>query len=258
MIVFLYGKDGYRIGENERELVEAFRAKHGNVDRDRFDLAEKGSLLLLEEFLTTQSMFSPKKLVVLKNIDEASDEKKMQTLLKTSLEDTDSVIIIVSEKKPKAKFSFLLKEPVKSKEFEELTGEKLYTAIEREAKKRNISLLKKDIRTLASLYGTDMWGIVTELEKMSFSGNVSVEERVQSNFFFLTQRLKGGRTVAERMVALERLMSEQKEDAGRVFNSLAFKLSNGRQARQYADYDVAVKSGKSDYEEVLLSIALTL
>jgi len=58
------------------------------------------------------------------------------------------------------------------------------------------------------------------------------------------------------LVALEIILSDRKDDPARVFNSLAYRLGSEGEARLYADYDVAVKSGKLEYEEVLLELAL--
>ena len=70
--------------------------------------------------------------------------------------------------------------------------------------------------------------------------------------------LKGGSSIGERLIALEKLIGERGDDPARIFNGLAYQLKNAEEAQMYADYDIAVKAGKLEYEEVLLAIALGL
>jgi len=41
-----------------------------------------------------------------------------------------------------------------------------------------------------------------------------------------------------------------------VFNGLAYQLKNAEEAQMYADYDIAVKAGKLEYEEALLDLMI--
>ena len=52
---------------------------------------------------------------------------------------------------------------------------------------------------------------------------------------------------------LERLLAE-KGDGAKIFNVLAYQKKE--HIVQFADYDVAIKSGKIDYEEALLDFVL--
>lgn len=256
MIVFLFGSDSYRITKKKQELVVAYQEKHGGIAHDEFDLAEKEGGFAFEEFLLTQSMFSSKKLVVVNNIEQAIDTKKIQGLLKKYLVDDNVIIIGISDKKPPAGFAFLIKEPSKSQEFQVLERDKLEMVVQQEGKRKGLVFTQEDVKTLIKNYGSDMWVIMTELEKISFSREVPSAYTSCTNYFTLTQQFKRGRTYRERIVALERLLSEQKEDPARIFNTIAYKVSTSTQAEQYADYDILVKMGQTDYDDILLDIAL--
>ncbi|MFH1188358.1 MAG: hypothetical protein V1652_00745 [bacterium] len=256
MIVFLFGQDSYRITKKKQELVTAYQKKHGGIAYEEFDLAEKECNCVFEEFLLTQSMFSSKKLAVVKNIEQTFDIKKTQTLFKKYLTDDDVVLIGISDKKPSVKWSFLIKEPSKSQEFKELEREKLEMVVYQEGKQQGFSFTEEDVRILINNYGNDMWVIMTELEKISFSKEIPIISKACTNYFMLTQRLKNGKTCRERIIALERLLSEYKEDPARIFNGMAYKVFNKVQAQQYADYDILIKKGQADYDDILLNIAL--
>jgi len=68
--------------------------------------------------------------------------------------------------------------------------------------------------------------------------------------------LKHGKTIKERLSALELFLGDRGDDPARVFNSIAYRLGSAGEAEKFANYDVAIKSGKLEYEEILLEIAL--
>ncbi len=80
--------------------------------------------------------------------------------------------------------------------------------------------------------------------------------RPKLDYFALMNGLKYGKTAKARLIALELILSERRDDPARVFNGIAYRLSSQSEAEKFANYDVLVKSGKADYEEVLLDLAL--
>ena len=107
-------------------------------------------------------------------------------------------------------------------------------------------------------YGTDLWGIMNELERISFSKDKSTEDSDIIDYFSTFNTLKAGYSLKDSLVALERLITGRRDDPARVFNGLAFRPKNKKEALMYANYDVCVKSGKLEYDEALLACALGL
>ena len=223
MIIFLYGEDSYRRLKNLNTILATYRERHGRLAEDRFDLSLEGAIPNLKEFLANRSMFDPAKLIVLENIFDLEKRSELKAILKDNLDSSDSTIVISSDKAPEAEFKFLLKEPVKSKPFEALERDKMVDFIKKEAGDRNLNLLPETIAYLTRGFEGDSWGIVTELDKLALaSGEIGREEKFGDNFYQLLNRLKGSERLEERIVSLEMLLSGNKEDPARIFNSLIF------------------------------------
>lgn len=256
MVIFLAGTDAYRLLQKRKEITDAYFIKNDRASRESFDMSERGSFERLRVHLSARSMFSPKCFAIVDRIEESENEKELIKLLKESIEDADTVILAIDPKKPTAKFSFLTKEPVKSQVFESLKGAELASFVSKEAKKRGLSLSAQEVRELVSVLGDDTWALVTELDTMALSKEKhELPHKKEGSYFGLASKLRS-RNVAERIVALEHLLSEHKEDAARIFNGLAYRIPDARASRRYADYDEAVKKGALEYEEVLTALVV--
>ena len=74
-------------------------------------------------------------------------------------------------------------------------------------------------------------------------------------FFSQLYALSGNRPLKQKIVSLEVLLNS--EEPAKIFNILAASSRNQpAEIKRFADYDVAVKSGKIDYEEALLDLCL--
>ncbi|MDP3953274.1 MAG: hypothetical protein Q8P99_00400 [bacterium] len=261
MLTTLYGTDSYRRLRNLKELIDAYTAKEGNLARERFDLKEKDEFNRLKEFLNSQSIFSPKKLAILDEPFEFPETKALKELLKAHVASKDTIVLINTTKKHPAPYKFIEEEPNKFEEFKPLKGNELTRFIKKEASRLGIDLSAADISTIEGSMGADTWRIVTEIEQMALKKSKKPEGEqysTQPDYFPSLNTLKRGRTVGERLGALERLISARRDDPARVFNGLAYQLGSVKEAQMYANYDVAVKSGKLEYDEALLAIALGL
>jgi len=252
----LAGTDAYRLLQKRKEITDLYIEKHGNASRESFDASESGSLQLLRQRIGMRSMFSEKKFVIIDRIEESEDEKELIKLLKENAETEDVVILAVDPKKPTAKFSFLIKKPFVSQVFEALKGKELEAFVLQEAKRKNVPFSLRAAKDLISAFGDNTWAIATELDVLALvhSGR-EFPHKKEGNYFGLASKLRS-RVREERIVALERLLSEHKEDAARIFNGLAYRIPNAATARLYADYDEAVKKGALEYEEILTALAV--
>lgn len=250
MIVCLYGPDSYRRGQKIKALVSEYQKKHSAWTVEHFSLDEEGSFGRLKNFAGNVSLFDKSKLAVVHQVEEAG--KEAADFLKEFLDDKNITIIITSDDKPTQDFAFLLKKPVLAQEFEELKGVPLANFIKKEAEKRNVKLSPSHFPLLTSLYVGDTWAIINELEKIALGGEPE-EHLAMPQFFPLIQRLKGRWPLGEKLSALAYLL--ENEEPAAVFNVTA-SVADPELKVKMADYDVAVKSGKLEYEEVLLDLVL--
>ncbi|MEX2054122.1 MAG: hypothetical protein WD883_01065 [Candidatus Colwellbacteria bacterium] len=261
MLITLYGPDSYRRLRKFKEIVDTYTSKEGNFARERFDLREKDAPIKLKEFLSSQSIFSPKKLAILDEPFEFSDTKTLKKLLKDTVDSKDTTILISTTKKHPAPYKFVEEPPNKFEEFGALKGGELNKFIQQEAKRVGLSLSAVDISTIAESMGVDSWRIVTEMEQMVLKKDKELKGEqyfIPPDYFPSINSLKRGQSVGERLLAFEKLIGARRDDPARIFNGLAYQLGSSKEAQMYANYDVAIKSGKLEYEEVLLAIALGL
>jgi len=249
MLIYLYGADTYRRGKKLQEIVTAYSKKHGGESQGIFYMDEKDSLAKLSNFLESQSLFDVAKLAVVYGADE---EPKSAALIKKFLEDKKTTIVVLSLKKLPKEFAFLLKKPALAQEFSVLEATELYTFIKTEAKERNITLTSDILASLSNIFQSDTWGIVTELEKIALGG--SIEQKMSTPAFFpLVQMLKKRSDMTTRIRALGHLL--ETEDPVAIFNITAAIVDEDLKIVM-ADYDIAIKSGKLEYEEALTKLAL--
>jgi DNA polymerase III delta subunit len=262
MIIFLYGPDDYRRSEKKRSIVAEFSRKRSEIGLGVFDLEEKNALEPLGEFLRTRSIFETTKLAVLENVF-ALEASKLSKVLKPFIEEKGVTILIAEKDKPVKALAFLLEKPTISQKFETLAGAELTAWIHAEAKKNGVALTAAAAQFLASVYEDDTWGLVTELQKLSGFGaadrpidkkdlNVFSLE-VAPNYWGLINGLKNF-DMKNRLYAFETMLAGNDPPA-KIFNILASQWQE--KIPHMAEYDLAVKSGKVDYEEALVDLLIS-
>ncbi len=265
MIIFLYGSDDYRRLQKKKEIVAEFRKKHSALGLGFFDLAAEKTLDDLSEFVRSQPIFANAKLAVLENVFELGGDAAA-TLLKPLVAEK-SVTALVSEKdKPIKAFAFLLAKPSLAQKFENLEGSAWHAFIKSEAEKIGLNISDAAAAFLGTIYDGNSWALVTELQKLgalkALSGRGDTIEKkdldaldleAAPNYWALVNGMKSydART---RLLALEKLFAIN-DPPPKIFNILAAQA--GEKIPRMAAYDLAVKSGKLDYEEVLLDLALS-
>ena len=257
MIIFLYGEDSYRRLKKQLAIETAYEAKRGNLSKERFDLSDPNEVVRLRNFLVNRSMFEDKKLAVINNLYEAEGNKDLKEYLKNEVDGKESVLLIIADKTHPVKFKFLVDVPVQAQEFAALSDSQLNSFISKEAERLGLKLSAETVKSIRELFSGDTWGIVTELEKLSLSSSRDIQKKRNDDYFSLINALKGYGDFKRKLSALEIILSDRRDDPARVFNSLSYRLSNKKEAEVFANYDVAVKSGKLDYEEVLLDFVLS-
>ncbi len=268
MIIFLEGPDFYRRQQKEKELIDSAKEKHVNFDFKKFDLSEnEENYLSLKDFLVQQSLFDNFKMALISGIFEI-EPKKIKPILREQLNAENVALMILEEKKPTKEFDFLTQKPVYCQQFKQLNAEGLAFFIKKEAEKRNLkfdSNAKEYLIRWQEQTNIDTLALINELDKIvlaDFPQPISVKNlesliifSYQEKIFDLARILASHNSLKKRMVALEQLLI-QKEPAAYAFNLLGYRAS-AKLLLKLAGYDVSVKSGGLDYEEILLDLALT-
>ncbi|MDE2144761.1 MAG: hypothetical protein KGJ01_02230 [Patescibacteria group bacterium] len=256
MIILLYGPNSYLRQKKLREIISEFEKKNGNLGHESFDLKEPGKTTALIDFCSSCTLFSPKRLAVVTGSFAADDDKQLKSFLKGDIkEDEDAVLVLNEQSKPPAAYKFILENSKLSQEFGELEEKQLDVFIKKEAGERGAKLKKEDIEELKNKWGNDLWGLVTELDVLSLGGSGSKSENFPE-FFPLVNKLKYGGDIGSKLIALEYLMDGRGDDPAYVFNMVSFGVKEVRKLRKLADYDLSVKKGGLEYEEVLLDLVL--
>ena len=113
-----------------------------------------------------------------------------------------------------------------------------------------------------------MWGLINELDKISLISKKSQIDTADfkkigdydaesPDIYGFINAVSGNWPLMERIINLEKLFMANEEPA-KIFNFMASSRWLGRGLiKKLADYDVMVKSGKIDYEEILVDLALS-
>jgi DNA polymerase III subunit delta len=170
MIIFLYGKDTYRMKEKLKEIVEKYKKVHKSGLSLKYFDAEKDNIKSLKDDLDQISIFKEKKLIVI--YSPFSNEN-----LKNFV-DSENIAIFYQGgevKKTEPLFKFLEKN-AKCQKFDPLTGQKLKSWIQKEVSGRG-SKIDIDAQDLLVKYiGSDLWRMHNEINKLAnYKGGQTIE-----------------------------------------------------------------------------------
>ncbi|MFH0806622.1 MAG: hypothetical protein V1885_02785 [Candidatus Brennerbacteria bacterium] len=268
MVILLFGPDSYRRMEKAKALIATYRAKYPLADLLSIDLEENPEEWTnARDFLRQPSIFVDSKVLFVRE-PVAAEEKGWGEALKEAAETKGVVVILSAEKDPTETFPFLAHEGVGRQEFNELAGRILEVFVMREAKTRGIAFepaaFSFFLNYLESLPLRSARAS-SELDRIalaSFPSPVTRENLERLTAWLPSEELYSGlRPVyagvspLERLTALERLFLGP-EPAARIFNTVAYAIS-GASVVALAAYDIAVKSGKLEYEEALTDFAVS-
>jgi DNA polymerase III delta subunit len=259
MIILLYGPDDYRRIQKKHWLIADFEAKHSGLGFGSFDMEAEGVTDRLLEFTRSQSIFENAKLAVLENSFEM-DAPKLAKLLKPLIDEKSTTVLLCESGKPVKALAFLLEKPSLSQKFENPEGASWVSFINSEAKRLGFTLTAEAARFLGNVYQGNSWALVTELQKLGALRSPigkkdldALDLEVAPNYWALLNGLKSFDGKA-RLYALEKLFALN-DPAPKIFNILAAQA--GEKIPRMAEYDLAIKSGKMDYEEALVDFAIS-
>lgn len=177
MIVFLYGRDGYRLKQNLDKIIEEYKKKHtGGMSFSVLDASDglpSATLEKLEDLVKTVSFFNEKRLVVLKNLFLIN--KELAALIKKwgLAEDKERIMVFVENqsepelnKKDKGFYTLLTAKSNLVKNFEPLGGKQLESWAVKEVASQGNKIEPAAVTKLISHTGGDSWSLAQEINKL--------------------------------------------------------------------------------------------
>lgn len=256
MFITLYGPDSWRRKEKKREIITEFKKKYPASSIGFFDFSEEKNISNFFSFIDNQSIFEPAKLAILENVFDKKDLALQMKLLSES----KIIILILSSEKPLGEWSFLLKSPNRHQEFTFLRGRNWEFFVRKQVSNLGVRLSLPVLDFFVRYFEGDSWRLITELQKLSNLPQKTIKEEdlrdlsleVTPIFWDLALQLKNPKT-AQRLTALEKFFLSG-EPPAKIFNIISSFWPEKNS--DLAEYDLAIKSGKIDYEEALLDLVL--
>jgi len=209
MIILLHGPDTYRARKKLHYYKAGFKKKYDkaglnivHLDGEKLDMEE------LSKHTGQMGFLSSKRLIVVENLISRNKSKKIQKEVAEYLDagwTDDNVIIFLEEAELTRKGKFisspLLSRLTKEKheEFSLLNSTALNRWITTEVKKRGGQIDNPAVLELASLVGSDLWNMSTEIDKLIAYKNgqliknddvkMMVRAKYDENIFHLTDAL---------------------------------------------------------------------
>ncbi len=263
MIIYLYGPDSYQRQEKLHWYINEFIKKYSNLTIERFDLELEEDRPKFKDFSVSQSLFGEVKLGIAENIRSA-EPKEVLPVIKSILEEKSATLIISEKAKLAKEYDFLLKAHT-VQAFPQLSFEGISDFLNQETRKRHLVLDQKSQNLLIGVYGSDTWGLVTELDKLALLDTKDITREVLEkhldvslplNIYNTLSRIQNTGNIGWRLSLLEEIFFRS-SDPGMVFNILSTLVQTPADKQKMADYDAAVKSGKLEYEEAILSYLIS-
>lgn len=263
MILFLYGEDSFRRKKKYAEIISEFVAKNGNLGLSEFSSEDVNDFI---NAVKNRSIFSPRTLISIKDIDIESLSSDTRIFFENTLikiiDSTEIIVLITSVQTTlAADISFLNNPSIKIQEFKNLSKDKLIFFVTKKAVEKGIKISEIDAQALIDSLSGDLWQINSELDKLVLAKSYDpFTHQETAGYFELLNTIKFSKEHKQKLIALETILYKLKEDPARVFNGLAYSSPRGHIPYKWfgimADYDIAVKSGKMDYEDALLDFVI--
>jgi DNA polymerase III subunit delta len=178
MIIFFFGEDSFRIKQKLNDVRQHFIK---NIDPGSFSLeeinGEKTSIAEISEKINTGSLFTKKRMIIIKHIFKNSDYnlfKSILALIKAKKDDKSNALVFIDENiintklKENAKKLFLaLKKEPYSQEFKLLNHKQVYDLAKNLLLKNNQPINPSALSLLIEKTNNDLWQLNNEINKLS-------------------------------------------------------------------------------------------
>jgi len=203
MIIFLYGKDSYRISQKIKEIIKGYEAKNpSGLNLINLDFVEDR----LEDFFESARaglLIPEKRLIILKNAFKADSEALLKFLKSQNLSKRDDIILLIiafGDFDKNELLKYLIKKPNQAQNFKPLKAHEVKSWAKQFSNSLGIDLTGEALDFLISNCGLDLWRFDCEIRKLAdFSAGKrvisksQVEElavpNVNYNIFSLTDAL---------------------------------------------------------------------
>ncbi len=237
MIIFLYGKDSYRINQKIKEITKGYEVKNpSGLNLINLDLAENR----LEDFFESaksSSLIPEKKLIILKNAFKADSEALLKFLKSQNLNERDDVILLIiafSDFDKNELFEYLIKKPNQVQNFKPLKAYEVKSWAKQFSNSLGIDLAGEALDFLISNCGLDLWRLDCEIRKLAdfrikgVVGRSQVEELVVPGANYNIFRLTDALAKKNKKKALEALYAalDNGEKPTELLGLLAWQIRN--------------------------------
>lgn len=177
MLIFLYGKDAYRVIDNSQKIIASYYVKHkSGLNFYEFDFSDNTHLNQLEDAVKSLSFFDEVKLICIKGIfhNSFTCDKILGFIKDYSLERNKDVVLMFVEKfdedELKKKCPELLKILKKTAspimESNPLVGVQLKKWIEAEVIALGCTIESRAVDILVMRVGSESWALINEINKL--------------------------------------------------------------------------------------------
>ncbi len=177
MLIFLYGKDAYRVINNSQTIIASYCNKHkSGLNFHEFDFDDKAQIDQLENTVKSLSFFDEVKLVCIKGIfsDSRACTKLLSLISDYNLEINKDIVLMFIErtdrneldKKCPALLKVLLKSASPIKNSEPLNSTQLKKWISTEIVLRGCTVEPRAIDMLIMRVGNESWALINEINKL--------------------------------------------------------------------------------------------
>ena len=222
MINLLSGSNTYELEQYLSKLQQDFDGRAEMVDGSRLELSQ------LPDMLMGSTLFSDKRLVIIRNLSESKDVwSRLPEWLDRVSSDIELVLVESKVDKRTATYKDLKKRAnfVELNEWSERDFGLAESWLESEAKYRGVLIDKKSIKLILKRVGLDQWGLSSALDKLSLLDAIdeaAIEKHVEvsysENIFNLFEAaLSGDRARVDDML----FVLQKSEDPYKLFGLLA-------------------------------------
>jgi len=238
MLLFLFGKDTYRLKEKLRDIVEDYKKNHqSGLNFIKISFGDK-TLDDLRQSVETVSMFDEGKLILIENLFAQPEyfQKELKEYLEHRKIDSDKdKTIIFSAEEPDNKNDFFkfLKSKAKIEEFNHLAPRALREWINNYTRTQGVKIENHAVEKLVEFIGSDLWRISNELDKLiSFKkGEIKVQDvellvrpDIDINIFNIIDAL--GQKNKKLALGLMHNYFKKGEDESRLFSMFVYQFRN--------------------------------
>ena len=237
MIIFLYGKDSYRINQKIKEITKRYEAKNpSGLNLVSFDFVENR----LEDFLESarsSSLIPEKKLIILKNAFKIDSEAILKFLKSQNLSQRDDMILIIitfGDFDKSELFKYLIKKPNQAQNFKPLKAYEVKSWAKQFSGSLGTDFTSEALDFLISNCGLDLWRLDCEIRKLAdfkAGGIISksqVEELIVSSMNYSIFGLTDALAKKNKKKALEALYTalDNGEKPTELLGLLAWQIRN--------------------------------